>query len=108
MLFKMLGKLCCPENFVHVIRSVYSGVHAQLCVDGELTRQFKYHSGVKQGCKFARTLFWMYAAVMLYLAFKNVSPEYCVMVRFGYDGDLFDVRCLRSKTKTFVKYIREA
>lgn len=107
MLFKTLGKLGCPENFVCVIRSLYFGVQAQLCVGGEL-RPFEYNSGVKQGWKLALTLFGMYAAVILYLAFKKVSPEYCVMVRFRYDGELFDLRHLRSKTKTFVNYIREA
>ena len=45
---------------------------------------------------------------MLYLAFKDISPCYSIKVRFRYDGDLFDLRRLKSKTKIFTKYIREA
>ena len=91
LLFKILGKLGCPANFVQVIRMLYSDVHARLCNDGELSNPIEYNSGVKQGCKLAPTLFGMYAAVMLYLAFKDVNPCYSIKVRFRYDGDLFDL-----------------
>ena len=74
LLFKILGKLGCPANFVQVIRTLYSEVHARMCIDGELSNPLKYNSGVKQGCKLAPTLFGMYAAVMLYLAFKDINP----------------------------------
>ena len=53
-------------------------------------------------------MFGMYAAVMLYLAFKDINPCYSIKVRFRYDGDLFDIRRLELKTKIFTKYIREA
>ena len=107
LLFKILGKLGCPANFVQVIRMLYSDVHARLCID-RTSNPIEYNSGVKQGCKLAPTLFGMYAAVMLYLAFKDVNPCYSIKVRFRYDGDLFDLRRLKSKTKIFTKYIREA
>ena len=44
---------------------------------------------------------------MLYLAFMDVNPCYSIKVCFRYDGDLFDLRRLKSKTKIFNKYIRE-
>ena len=51
----------------------------------------------------------MYAAVMLYLAFRNIiSPSYSIKVHFRYDGDMFDIRRLKSKKNTFTKYIRDA
>ena len=78
LLFKILGKLGCPANFVQVIMTLYSEVHARLCIDGELSNPIEYNSGVKQGCKLAPTLFGMYAAVMFYLAFKNINPCYSI------------------------------
>ena len=60
---------------------------ARLIVDGELTQSFQYSSGVKQGCKLAPTLFGMYEAVLLLLAFKDI----------GHDGDLFDLRRLKAE-----------
>ena len=50
----------------------------------------------------------MYAAVMVYLAFKDINPRFSIKVHFRYDGDLFDLRRLKSKAKIFTKYIREA
>ena len=48
----------------------------------------------------------MCAAIMLYLAFKDINPSYSIQVPFRYDGDLFDLRRLKSKTKAFAKHIR--
>ena len=51
----------------------------------------------------------MYAAVMVYFAFKDINPRFSMIkVHFRYDGDLFDLRRLNSKAKIFTKYIREA
>ena len=104
LLFKILGKLGCPDNFVQVIRTLYSEVHARLCIlmcivciDEELSNPIEYNSGVKQGCKLVPTLCGMYAAVMP--CFQGTNPCYSIKVRFRYDGDLFDLRRLKSKTK---------
>ena len=37
LLFQILSKLGCPPKFVRVLKNMYSNVHAQLIVDGELT-----------------------------------------------------------------------
>ena len=83
-------------------------MHARLCLDGELSTPMEYNTGVKQWCKLAPTLFEMYAAAILYLAFKNINPCYSIKARFRYDGELFDLRRSKSKAKIFTKYIREA
>ena len=69
---------------------------------------FEYNSGVKQGCKLAPTLYGIYASVLLWLAYKDIKHTHSIQVRFRYDGDLFDVRRLKSKTKDLVMYFREA
>ena len=107
LLFKILEKLGCPAKFVRVIKRLYSGIHARLCIDGELSKPIEYNSGVKQGCKLVPILL-ICAAVLLYLDFKNVCLSYSIKVRFRYDGDIFDLRRLKSKTKALTKYIREA
>ena len=50
----------------------------------------------------------MYAAVLLWLAFKNIGANFSIKVRFRYDGNLFDLKRLKSKTKVFMAFIREA
>ena len=108
LLYAILQKLGCPEKFVRIIKKLYSDVHARLLINGELSDSINYNSGVKQGCKLAPTLFGIYAAVLLYLAFEDVDPSCSIKVRFRYDGDIFDLRRLKAKTKILTDYIREA
>ena len=108
LLFTILEKLGCPAKFCRVIKKLYTNVHARLIIDGELSEPIKYNSGVKQGCKLAPTLFGIYAAVLIFLAFKNISPTYSINIRFRYDGDIFDLRRLKAKTKVATSYIGEA
>ena len=108
LLFIILGKLGCPSKFIRIIRKLYTDVSARLIVDGELTQSFQYYSGVKQGCKLAPTLFGMYAAVLLLLAFKDIEHKFSVPISFRYDGDLFDLRRLKAKSKALTEFIREA
>ena len=53
-----------------------------------LQAPFEYNSGVKQGCKLAPTLYGIYAAVLLWLAYKDIKHTHSIKVRFQYDGDL--------------------
>ena len=108
LLLEIMCKLGCPSKLVRVVKKLYSGVHARLRIDGELSEPIQYNSGVKQGCKLAPALFGIYAAVMLLLAFKNTGTQHSIKIRFRYDGDLFDLRRLKAKTKILTSYIREA
>ena len=107
-LFKILAKIGCPPKFIRLIKSLYTQVHARLIVDGNLTEPFEYNSGVKQGCKLAPTLYGIYAAVLLLLAYKEIGHQFSIKIRFRYDGDLFDLSRLKAKTKTLIEFIREA
>ena len=109
LLYKHLAKFGCPPKFIRMIKKLYSNVHARLIVDGELTDPFENNtSGVKQGCKQAPTLYGIYAAVLLRLAYKTIGHQHSIKVRFRYDGNLFDLRRLKNKSKIFMEYIREA
>ena len=45
---------------------------------------------------------------MLWLAFKKIKHTCSVQVRLRYDGDLFDLRRLKAKTKALTEFIRGA
>ena len=107
LLFKLLSKIGCPANLLTTIKLLYSEVKARLVIEGELSNPFKYDCGVKQGCKLAPTLYGLYAAMALWVAFKD-NNEHSIYVRFRTDGNLFDLKRLKAKTKTFYMYIREA
>ena len=46
--------------------------------------------------------------VFMLLSYKSIGHRYSIKIRFRYDGDLLDLRRLKSKTKIFTDYIREA
>ena len=66
------------------------------------------NSGVKQGCKLAPTLFGIYAAVLLLVAFKDIKHRRSILIRFRTDGKFFDLRRLKAKSKVMYEFIREA
>ena len=107
-LFKILGKLGCPSKFIRLVEALYTQVNARLIIDGVLTEPFQYNSGVKQGCKLAPTLYGIYAAVLLLLAYDSIAHQFSIKIRFRYDGEFFDLKRLKAKTKTFIAFIREA
>ena len=108
LLFIILRKLGCPPKFIRIMKKLYTDVDARLIVDGELTQSLEYNSGIKQGCKLAPTLFGIYAAVLLWLSFKKIKHNCSVQIRLSYDGNLFDLRRLKAKTKALTEFIREA
>ena len=63
---------------------------------------------MKQGYKLAPTLYGIYAAVLLLLAYENFGHQFSIKIMFRYDGDPFDLRRLKAKTETFIDFIREA
>ena len=50
----------------------------------------------------------IYAAILLQLSFNNFNSSHSVKVRFRYDGNLFDLRRLKARSKVKYMYIQEA
>ena len=108
LLYMVLGKLGCPKKFVDMVSALHTGMEAKLLMNGNLSQPVSYNSGVKQGCKLAPTLFRMFAAVLLYLAFKQLNNDCCIHIRFWHVDDIYNLRRLKAKSKTHSVYIREA
>ena len=84
-------KVGCTPKLVSLIRRPYTNVETNVIIDGELSNLFQYNSGVKQGCKLAPTFYGIYAAILLWVAFKDINHEHSVLVRFRTDGNFFDL-----------------
>ena len=54
------------------------------------------------------TLYGVYAAVLLLLAYKTIGHQFSIKIRFRYDGNRFDLKRLKAKRKVLTDYIREA
>ena len=91
LLFSLLEKIGCPPKLIGMLKCLYSNVKARLIIDGELSKLFDYNGGVKQGCKLAPSLYGIYAALLLWIAFKGIQHEFSILIRFRTDGCSDDV-----------------
>ena len=101
LLFKILAKVGCPSKLICMIKCLYTNVKARLIIDGELSKASAFNGGVKQGCKLAPSLFSIYAAVLLWISFKEIKHEFSILVRFWTDSNFFNLKWLKQIPKSF-------
>ena len=104
-LWQILLKIRCPQKFVNIIRSFHEGMMCQVTDDGEISTAFSTTNGTKQGCALAPLLFCIFFAMMLLIAFKDCKLG--IPVRFRTDGNVFNLRRLQARRKTFSAVIRD-
>ena len=72
---------------------------------GTESQPFLITNGVKQGCVMAPTLFSILFAAMLHSALENCPAG--IKIRYRMDGQFFDLRRLKAKTKTSEALVRD-
>ena len=92
-----MAKFRCQAKFITMARQFHDGMQVRVQDDGVYSEPFPVTSGVKQGCVLAPTLFSMMFSAMLTDAFRLGDIE--VNFKFRTDGELFNLRRLREKTK---------
>ena len=78
---------------------------ARVLNDGGSSEPFQVTNRIKQGCVLAPTLFSMMFEAMLMEAFKDSSTG--IPIRYGYDGNLFNLRRLQALSKVNETKIRD-
>ena len=78
---------------------------ARVQTDGEFSDPFPVANGVKQGCVLAPTLFSMMFSAMLTEAFQD--DDNGIPIRYGFDGKLFNLRKLQTKSKVQTEVLDE-
>ena len=78
---------------------LHEGMKVCVLYDGEQSGSFNINTGVKQGCVIAPTLFSISLAAFISLAPAAVDQAKGVGIMYRTDGELFDIRRLRAKTK---------
>ena len=104
-LWKILGKIGCPPNFVRMFQELHRNMKARVTFNGQLSEEFPVDNGVKQGDIPAPTLFSIYLAVLLTYAFGDCDKG--VYLRFRTSGKVFNLRRFNTKSKNFQSLIRE-
>ena len=93
-LWAILSKLGCPPRFVQIIRSFHDGMFCRVIENGDASDPFPVSNGVKQGCMLAPMLFSLLFAQILSAALSQTEAG--VKIHYHTDGDLFNLRCLKS------------
>ena len=96
-LFKLLPKIGCPPKLTQLVESFHTNMKGTIQYDGSLSSPFAIKSGVKQGCVLAPTLFGIFFALLLRHAFGTCHEG--IYLRSRSDGRLFNLSCLRAKTR---------
>ena len=96
-LWACLARLGCPPKFVNITRQLHEGMKGCVLFDGEQSGSFNINTGVKQGCVIAPTLFSIFLAAFISLA--AVDQAKGVGIIYRTDGELFNMRRLKAKTK---------
>ena len=95
-LWKLLAKVGCPDTFVDVIRSFHDGMMARVQDQGTES---------EQRCVMAPMLFSIIFSIMLQDAFRN--NDLGVYIKFRTNGNIFNLQCLKAKTKTTELLVRD-
>ena len=104
-LWAILAKLGCPPQLIKITRSFHDGMKARIVESGTVSDPFPVSNGVKQGCVLAPTLFSLMFATMLFSALSNTKAG--ITIRYRFDGDFFDLRRLKAKTKITEALVRD-
>ncbi|CAI9716863.1 Hypothetical predicted protein [Octopus vulgaris] len=105
-LWKILGKLGCPDHFVSIIQSFHDGMEAWVNVGGAMEGPIPVENGVKQGDILALTLFSLYFAATFTHVFAKVS-SLGIYVRYRSSGRLFNLRRFAANSKVSQSIIRD-
>ena len=104
-LWVILSKLGCPPRFVQIIHSFHDGMFCRVTENGDASDPFPVSNGVKLGCVLAPTLFSLLFAQMLSAALSQTEAG--VKIHYHTDGDLFNLRRLKSYTKVTRAIVRD-
>ena len=96
-LWACLARLGGPPKFVSITRQLHEGMKGCVLYDGDQSGPFNINTGVKQGCVIAPTQFSICLAAFISLA--AVDQAKGVGIIYRTDGELFNMRRLKAKTK---------
>ena len=69
----VLRRFGCTEKVINLIKALHNQMQAKVAQGSKASDQFAVTKGVKQGCKIASTLFFLYLTSVLNVAFWNVK-----------------------------------
>ena len=85
--------------------SFHDGMTARVSDNGTTSYALPVTNGTKQGCVMAPLLFGIVFSAMLHNAFRDCDRG--CLIRFRKEASIFNLRCLKAKTKVSTMMTRE-
>uniref|UniRef100_K7EZK3 Reverse transcriptase domain-containing protein n=1 Tax=Pelodiscus sinensis TaxID=13735 RepID=K7EZK3_PELSI len=104
-LWKIMAKFGCPDTFIEMVKQFHDGMLARVQDHGNYSEPFTVTNGVKQGCILAPSLFSLMFSAVLIDAFRESNVG--IDLRYRFDGRLFNLRRLQTRTKVQFETIRD-
>ena len=104
-LWSVLKRFGFTDKVVNLVKALHDGMKAKVVQGKDTSKEFAVTNGVKQGCVLAPTLFSIYLAAMLHVAFKHAHKGIFIQTRHG--ADLFNVSHFKAKSCTTKHLVRE-
>ena len=101
-LFKLFTKIRCPPKLKSLIESFHNNMWGTVKHNENVSKPFKIHNDVKQGCLLAPTLFGIFFSLLLKQAFG--TAEEGIYLHIWTDGKLFNPSRLKAKTEVKKDY----
>ena len=97
-----MEKIDCPTQLLNITTSFHDDTKGIVSYEGQ---PFVIRHGVKQGCVLAPTLFGIFSSQLLSFAFRQCKEA--VHLHTRSDGNLFNLVCLKAKSKICQVLIRK-
>ena len=105
-LWKILGKMGCPDKFVNIIKSFHDDMKVWVSLSGELSDPISVENGVKQGDIPAPTLFAIYFFIVFVLAFDDEDAP-AIYIRYRTTNKLFALKRFNAKRELTIAMVRD-
>ncbi|CAI9723584.1 Hypothetical predicted protein [Octopus vulgaris] len=100
LLWNVLQRYGCPHKLLAMLRQFHDGMQARVTLGGDQSNYFNVQVGVKQSCVLAPFFFNVFLVAMTLLSRYDLNSEDGIPTRYRHDGSLFNLRRLKSLTKT--------
>ena len=104
-LFQLLEKIGSLPKLLSMITAFHSNMKCTVRYDRAVSNAFPIKSGVKQGCVLAPTLFGIFFSLVMSHALR--TSEDSIYIHTRSDSKLFNLACLKAKSKICKVLIRE-
>ena len=102
-LWGVVARYGCPDKLIRILRLLQDDMLARVQTNRDSSEPFAVTTGVIQSCAIAPTLFAIFIATILEISREDLPPG--IATSYRMDGKLFNLACLKSKTKTTVRNI---